>query len=103
MGADHRPPLEPPGRRARVNTRSATRDALVLLVVVEAVDERIADLARTREIATVVAIGPNLTASAAQGGVEQPIRADREALHAAREGALVVRLDDEVQVVVLHG
>ena len=76
---------------------------LVLLVIREAVDERVAHLACAREIATVVAIAPHTPAAAAERGVEEAIGAHGEALHAARERIAVVGLDDEMQVIVLDG
>ena len=102
VGANRGPSREPACGRARVDTRSAARDALVLLVVREAVHEGIADLPRAREIATVVAVAPDAATTSAERRVEEAIRAHGKALHAAGERVVVVGLDDEMEVVVLH-
>ena len=74
----------------------------MLSCVVEHVDERVADLARRGEVAAVVAIAPDFSAKAARCDVEEAIRTNREALHAAGERILRVGLDDEVNVVGLY-
>src|SRR3954447_16776062 len=101
MLADGGPTLEPSRRRARVDARRAARDALVLLVILEAVNKGISHLTRAREIAAVVAVAPDATPSAPERGVEEAIGAHREALHAASERVVVVGFDDEMQMVVL--
>ena len=68
--ADGGPALKPSSRRARVDTRRAARDALVFLVIREAVNKGIADLARAREIASMIAVAPYLSSAAAERGVE---------------------------------
>ena len=75
----------------------------MLLVVIQAVDERISNLARAREIPPMVSIRPDAPAATAQLGIHATIRANCEALHATSERLLVLRLHDEVYVVFLHG
>ena len=74
----------------------------MFFVICEAIDERVANLARAREIATVVAISPDAPTPAAERSIEEAIRADGEALHPTRESGIVLRLDDEMQMIVLH-
>jgi hypothetical protein len=52
--ADRGPSLEPACRGVRIDPRAAVKDAVVLLVVGEAVDEGVSDLARVGEVAAVV-------------------------------------------------
>src|SRR4051812_40886681 len=73
----------------------------MLLVVAEAINKGIPNLTRVRQIATMVAIAPHAPASSPERGIEEPVRAHREALHPTRERIGIVRLDDEMQVIVL--
>src|SRR5207249_52743 len=101
--ADRSPTIKPTRGRTGIDAHGAARDVLVFSVVVQAVNQGIADLPWVREIATMIAVGPYAPASASDGGVEKAIRAHGEALHAAREGVVVVGLDDEMEVIVLDG
>jgi hypothetical protein len=74
----------------------------VVLEVAEDVVDRVTDLGWSAEGARVVAVGEH-AATAVGGAVDAFGDADGEALEATREGELVVRLDDEVNVVGLHG
>jgi hypothetical protein len=74
----------------------------VLSRVVEDVAEGVPDLSGGGEVARVVAVGPD-AAGAAGGAVDAPGGADGEAAQARGESRLVVRLDDEVNVVALDG
>src|SRR5262249_35074554 len=76
-------------------------DPEMLLVVRNAINEGVPNLARAREIAPVIAIAPNAPTPAPRRCVEESIRAHRERFHPARERAFVVRLDDQMNVIVL--
>ena len=61
----------------------------------------VTDLGRRAEVAAVVAIRPE-AAFALQQLVERAGDADLDARHSARDAALVIRLDDEVKMVLLN-
>jgi hypothetical protein len=74
----------------------------MLPIVHENVDERMADRFGRRESASVVSIGED-SPSARQGTIHRACDADREAANAARECEAVVRLCDQVHVIILNG
>ncbi len=92
-------PIEPGRRRARIDARDRTQ---VLARVGKNVNQRIAHHARGRESARVIAIAPHGAASAEQA-IDRTRDANGEASHAAREGACARCLDDQVNVIGLHG
>src|SRR5262249_32655098 len=65
------------------------------------VRERVARLRRGRDRGRVIAEREDVAAASPQRAVEPLRGGDREALHAARERALVVGLDEQVQVIRL--
>ncbi len=93
------PAVEPSCRRPRVHAAHA---ANVLLHVRQDVHERVAHLARRREQPRVVPVGPDGAAST-ECAVARSRDADRESLDAPHEPSRLVRLDDEMHVVALHG
>jgi hypothetical protein len=88
------------GRRSR-GVDEAHVGLAVLDVIREDIDERVADLARRREVAAVVAVAPDVAAFACEQAVHAERDADREAAHAVRELGVVVGLDDDVEVIGL--
>ncbi len=90
--------VEPRRRRARVETGHC---AQVLRRVGKHVDQRVAHHARCPERDRVPALGPRGTATA-ERAVHGKGAADRRPAHAARQRLLVVRLDDQVEVIALH-
>src|SRR5262249_41618213 len=88
-------------RRARIGERALAEDARVLLDVEKNVAKEIASLGRRADVATVVAICPE-TPFALEQLVDRARDADLDARDAARDSALVVRLDDQVHVIVLN-
>lgn len=75
----------------------------MLAGVVEDVHEGVADLPRRRELAVEIAIRPHRATRSSVRTIDRARHADTEPLHTARERAPVVRLDDEVKVITLHG
>ena len=94
--------FEPGGRRKWVGQERATRARLVLSEVGEHVAKSRPHGSRRRQGARMVAIGPEPAALAEQL-VHSPRDADHEPAHARRERPLVPRLDDQMEMVVLHG
>ena len=70
--------------------------------ILEYVDQSIPDLARGFERPHVITIAPDSPA-AAEDPVHRLGESDREALDAPGKRAAVLRLDDEVKVIALHG
>lgn len=73
----------------------------MLSKVHEHIDERIAHLARAREVATVITIAPEVPASS-RFAVDGSCDAGGEPLHTSRELTPIARLDDEMNVIALH-
>jgi hypothetical protein len=73
----------------------------VLTVIHQDVDEREAHLAWRAERSGVVSVPPD-GAATAEGAVDRPRDADREAAEAVLERPGVVGLDDEMEMVVLN-
>ncbi|HEX5631786.1 MAG TPA: hypothetical protein VFX50_01115 [Gemmatimonadales bacterium] len=97
------PSIEAGRGRARVEGNIvATARGAVAMMIQEHVSERVAHLARRLEGAGVEAGGEE-AAAAAEVPVEVPREAHTETGDAAREALRVVGLDEEVQVVRLHG
>jgi hypothetical protein len=95
-----RPSVPPPRGRTRVDTLTAIV-LPVLPVVLEDVAERIADLARRRQLPRMVAITPDRT-TATEDAVDGFGDANGQALHTASQCRRRVSLDDEMHVVSLH-
>jgi len=72
-----------------------------MTVVVEHVGETVAHLARRAQHLGVIAVGED-PAAGAQLAVQGPGQPDAQPLHAPGEGPLVLGLDEEVHVRVLH-
>jgi hypothetical protein len=70
-------------------------------VIVEHVADRAPHFGGGTELAREKVIREDFSL-APRGAIDGTRHPDGEALHAAREGALVLRLDDEVQVIALH-
>lgn len=68
--------------------------------ILEHVAEGVSNLARGRQLARVIAMSPH-RAGSANCAVEGPGGADGEAAQPGRESHLVVRFDDQVNVVAL--
>lgn len=94
------PAVEPLGGRKRVDTGAPY--VRMLAEVGEYVGERVADLARRSQGVPVPPIGPKC-AVAREELVDVKRDANRQALHAPRERALVARFDDEVDMIALDG
>jgi hypothetical protein len=94
----HCPAIEPGSGTAWVDTGLSAK---VLSKVEQYVCECTAHLARCTEGMGVVAMAPN-RASPAAGSVDRAGATDRETLDTADEGEGLVRLDDEVKMVLLH-
>src|SRR6185436_1744753 len=93
------PPFEPGRRREHVRSERAPR--AVLARVLEDVDESVAHRARSRELESVVALREDAAGTLPQS--VQPAREPRrESVHRARERALVARLDERMDVVLLE-
>ena len=90
---------EPHGRRAGIDVRPARQ---VLLCVHQHVHDRVSHFARRRERASMKSIVPDRAPSPehAIDGMGKPACQPHEP---ARKRALVVRLDEQVEVVGLHG
>ena len=73
----------------------------VVKVVVQHVDERVAQLGRGLQDPLVKALREDLALSPKES-VQGPSDADQQALHAAGEGDAVLGFDDEVEVIGLH-
>jgi hypothetical protein len=85
----------------RIGVDEAYVSLAVLEVVREHVDERVANLARCGEVASVMAVAPDPPALAGEEAVHTEGDADREAAHSVRELGVVIGLDDDVKVVCL--
>lgn len=99
--ARREPPFEERRRAQRVDPPPRSRADAVLLRVVQRVVQRVPHLFRRAQNPLVVAVGEHAAASLHQP-VERSRDPDGEPLHAARQRLCVERLDDEVQVIVLH-
>src|SRR5579859_2225689 len=95
----HLPTIEPMGGAARIKPSHALD---VLAPVHDDVDDRVSHFPRRSNVARVVPISPESPPSADQP-VDTPGHAHRKSTDAACNGNLVVRLDEQVNVVVLHG
>ena len=73
----------------------------VVLMVVDHVDDRIANLARRSQRTLMVAVA-NDVASRPEPVVDVAAHPDGEAAEASGQGAAIAGLDDEVQVIGLH-
>jgi len=93
------PALEPRTRCESIE--GLARPLTVVKVVVQHVDERVAQLGRRLQDPLVKALGEDL-ALAVPESVQGASDADQQALHATGEGDAVLGFDDEVQVVGLH-
>src|SRR5262245_50225774 len=94
-----RPPaIEPRRRRAGIK---AARSRDVLTEVLENIHQAMTHLTRRGEPARVIPLAPD-RAAATKHAVDRLGRANREPLAAARQGARVVRFDEQMQVIRLH-
>jgi hypothetical protein len=93
------PPREPGPRTAGVD---AGTGAKVLSVVEQDIDQGGAHLARCPERMCVIPVVPD-PPSAVDCEVDGPRTTPRQALDARSEGVVPVRLDDEMQVILLNG
>ena len=69
--------------------------------VLQDVDQRRADLARSPQRASMVAVGPHPTAMVRRT-IDCSCAASSEALNSSRKGLALVRLDDEVDIICLY-
>src|SRR5689334_18792403 len=67
------------------------------------VHERISYLGRASEIAPMVSVTPEAAAPMKDFAVHTPRDTNREAPHPALQSAVARRLDDEMQMIGLHG
>ena len=73
----------------------------MLFVILEHVDERVANLARTPQLLTVPTICPE-TPSPLKQGVHTTCHANHQATDTRRKRAGICTLDNQVQVTLLH-
>ena len=92
------PTVEVHGRRTGIQTAFSP---VVFPEIHQHIHERVPHRARGGEWAGVIAILPH-GAAPAEGAVDRPCYADGEAAKAPAERPRIVRLDDEMHMIVLH-
>ena len=92
------PPREPLGGRARIEPADTSE---VLPKVLEDVDDRIPDFARSRKSARMVTVRPDPSATT-ERAIDRLRNANGESLKTAAQCHRIVRFDEQVDVIPLH-
>src|SRR6266446_3021961 len=97
-GNDLPPTTEPRGGRAWIKTADT---ADMFPPILQDVDESVPDLTRRAERPHVVAVTPH-TAASAEHAIDRLGESDCEALEPSGQGAAILCLDEEVNVIALY-